>query len=272
MKTLSAEGVKFATSADGSRIAYEITGSGPVVVCIFGAICHRNFMPVRKDVKILSRHFRVVNYDRRGRGDSTEASPWSLDRELEDIEALVAANGGKAVLYGHSSGAVLALEATLKLGPMIEGAVVYDASYVSDEADRTEFLSLENRVRRLLDEKKPGKALKTFLGGIGMPKGFVALLPLFPGWGHMKRLAHTLIYDTSLTHDFAPVDRFRAIRNRVLVLAGGKNPPSIRRVYDQLRQAIPECGYDLLPDHDHMVSMEVLVPYFRRLIASPSGS
>lgn len=266
MKTRDAAGLRFVTSADGSRIAHEVSGSGPLIVCVFGAICHRRFLPVRKDATILSKHFRVVNYDRRGRGDSTEASPWTPDRELEDIEALIAANGGKAFLYGHSSGAVLALEATLRLGPLVAGTMIYDASYVGDEADRAVFLALEGRVRGLLGEERRGKALTTFLRGIGMPKALVALLPFFPGWGVMKRLAHTLVYDLVLTHDFAPVERFRAIQRRVLVLAGGKNPPSIRRVYDQLRHAIPGCESELLPKHDHMVSMDVLVPHLQRFV------
>jgi pimeloyl-ACP methyl ester carboxylesterase len=254
------------TSADGTRIAYDVEGSGPLVVSIFGAICHRNFDPVKGDVKALSRHFKVINYDRRGRGDSAESSDWSLERELEDLEALIAANGGKAILYGHSSGAVLALEATLKLGAMVERAIVYDPSYVGDQADKDGFLRLESEVRAWIAKDRPGRALRVFLRGIGMPRFFVALLPFLPGWDTMKALAPTLLYDMALTHDYAPVDRFRSINRPVLLLAGGKNPPSILQVHESLRQAIPDCQSEILENQDHMANMKFLIPYFLKFV------
>ncbi len=252
--------VQFVVSADGSRIAYETTGSGPLMVCIFGAICHRKFFPVRRDVQELAKEFTVVNYDRRGRGESNENSTWSLAREIEDIAALLEAHGGKAILYGHSSGAVIALEAALMLNERVEKVVLYDPSYVSNPSDKKEFLTLKAEVEHLLSIGKRSQALKTFLAGIGMPALFVALLPFFPGWTTMKKMAHTIMYDISVTEDLVPVDRLQYIRRPTLLLAGGKSPQSIQEVFRTLAQTIPQCESSLVADQDHMVSMNAILP------------
>lgn len=97
------------TSRDGTVLAYDVYGSGPALIYITGAICFRSFMPIVQDAKAFAKEFTVYNYDRRGRGDSGNTLPWSVAGEVEDIEALIDAAGGKAYLYGHSSGAVLAL-------------------------------------------------------------------------------------------------------------------------------------------------------------------
>src|SRR5687767_14966693 len=107
-------------SKDGTTLAYDVYGSGPALIYITGASCFRNFMPVVQDAKAFAHEFTVYNYDRRGRGDSTDTQPYAIEREVEDIEALIDAAGGKASLYGHSSGAVLALEAALRLGDKID--------------------------------------------------------------------------------------------------------------------------------------------------------
>lgn len=107
-------------SNDGTTLAYDIYGDGPPLIFITGASCFRNFMPVLKDAKAFAKEFAVYNYDRRGRGDSTDTAPYAIEREIEDIAALIDVAGGKANLYGHSSGAVLALEAALRLPGKID--------------------------------------------------------------------------------------------------------------------------------------------------------
>ena len=91
-----------ATSRDGTQIAHERTGSGPVLVFVTGAVCHRRFAPIRQDVKAFAEQFRVTTYDRRGRGDSGDTDAWSSEKEIEDLEAVIDAVGGRALLYGHS--------------------------------------------------------------------------------------------------------------------------------------------------------------------------
>ncbi len=260
---MSSSQPRFVTSPDGTRIAYDVYGEGPdkpVLIYITGAICFRRFMPIVGDAKVFAQRFTVYNYDRRGRGDSGDAQPWSVDREVDDIEALIDAAGGSAVLYGHSSGAVLALEAALRLGSKVTRAIVYDAPYVPDEAERTSFTALGTRVDALLAAGQNAAAVKAFVTGIGMPKIMAWLLPLFPGWKTMKALAPTLAYDIALTRDLPPVDRFANIAVPVKVMAGAKSPKGVVQVAERLAQAIPGAALTAMPGQDHMVSAKVLLP------------
>ncbi len=97
------------TSRDGTQIAFDRLGDGPPVIVVGGAMCDRASM--RPTAEELAKHFAVFNYDRRGRGHSGDTSPYAVERETEDIGALVAESGGAASVYGHSSGAGLALHA-----------------------------------------------------------------------------------------------------------------------------------------------------------------
>jgi pimeloyl-ACP methyl ester carboxylesterase len=260
---MSSPQTQFVTSRDGTRIALDVYGEDPgkpVLIYITGAICFRKFMPVVGDAKIFAQRFMVYNYDRRGRGDSGNASTWSVDREVDDIEALIDAAGGSAVLYGHSSGAVLALEAALRLGSKVTRAIVYDVPYVHDEAEKVSFTALGLRVDGLLAAGQNAAALKAFVTGIGMPKVMALLLPLFPGWKSMKALAPTLAYDIALTRDLPPVDRFARIAVPVKVMAGAKNPAGIVQVAETLARAIPGATLTVMQGQDHMVSAKVLLP------------
>src|SRR5260221_14076894 len=108
------------TSKDGTRIAYDKIGRGPAVILVAGALCSRSFWSGPELAELLAPHFMVYNYDRRGRGDSGDTKPYAVEREVEDIEALIDEAGGAAYLYGHSSGAALALEAALRRGGKVE--------------------------------------------------------------------------------------------------------------------------------------------------------
>jgi pimeloyl-ACP methyl ester carboxylesterase len=250
------------TSKDGTSIAYDVYGSGdkPALIYITGASCFRNFFPIKADAKAYAQEFTVYNYDRRGRGDSGDNSPWRVEREVEDIEALVGAAGGKAALYGHSSGAVLALEAALRLGDKVERVVVYDTPYVHDEEEKAQYGAMTDGVLALLKQGKKAAAMKAFLSGIGMPKAFVFLLPLFPGWKGMKALANTLAYDIALTRDLPPVERFAQITVPVKVMVGEKSPGRMQGVAEQLAKAIPGAEMKVMKGQDHMIGAKVLLP------------
>jgi pimeloyl-ACP methyl ester carboxylesterase len=256
---------RYVTSADGTRIAYDVYGatpgteSKPALIYITGASCFRNFFPIVADAKAFAKEFTVTNYDRRGRGESGDASPWSVEREVEDIEALLGAAGGKAALYGHSSGAVLALEAALRLGDKVERVVVYDTPYVHDEEEKREYGAMADGVLALLKQGKKAEAMKAFLKGIGMPKAFVFLLPLFPGWKGMKALANTLAYDIALTRDLPPVERFAKIAVPVKVLVGEKSPGRMQGVAESLAKAIPGARRKVMQGQDHMIGAKVLM-------------
>lgn len=253
--------MKTTTSKDGTTLAYDVVGSGPALVYITGAICFRKFSPVANDVKAFAKEFTVYNYDRRGRGDSGNTLPWSLDREIEDIEAIIDAAGGKACLYGHSSGAVLALEATMRLGDKVQKTILYDASNVHDQTEKAEYAGLRNRTQALLDAGKNGAAVKNFLTEIGMSKAFIALLPLFPGWKTMKALAPTLMYDIAITGDVPPVDRAARITTPLFIMVGGKSPTALHNVADQLARAVPHAQHVVVDGQDHMVSASAVLPH-----------
>ncbi len=253
-------GFRTANSRDGTTIAYEVTGGGPPLVYVTGAICHRTFRPVRQGASVFSQSFQVLSYDRRGRGDSTDTAPWSLDREVEDLEALIDTIGGRVFLYGHSSGAVLALHAAQRLAPKVEAVVLYDASWVADEADAARYSQVCAGVNALLDERRGGAAIKRFLVGIGMPRLFAALLPFTPGWRRLVALAPTLRYDMSLTGAPPPLDVAAMVRVPTHVMVGERSPEELHRVADALGATIPGATRETLAGQDHMVSEEVLLP------------
>jgi pimeloyl-ACP methyl ester carboxylesterase len=116
--------MKTTRSKDGTKLAYDVYGSGPALIYITGASSFRSFKPIMQDVKVLAKEFTVYNYDRHGRGDSRSTLSYSLEREVEDIEVMIDAAGGKAYLYGHSSGAVLALEAAMRLSDKVQKVVM----------------------------------------------------------------------------------------------------------------------------------------------------
>ncbi|MFD3746311.1 alpha/beta fold hydrolase [Nocardia sp. NPDC058633] len=252
--------MRMATSKDGTELAYDVSGQGPALVYITGATCFRRFRPVLADVGVFATKFTVYNYDRRGRGDSADVLPYAIEREVDDIEAVVDAAGGRAILYGHSSGAALALEAAVRMPDKIDRVVIYDAPYVHDEAERAAYAELAQKVYALLDEGRNARALKAFLSGIGMPRAFVALLPLFPGWKTMKALAPTLRYDIGITETLPPVERFASIQVPVNVVVGGKNPAGMQQVARELASAIPRAAHRVLAGQDHMVSAAALLP------------
>ena len=252
--------MKTTKSKDGTTLAYDVYGSGPALVYITGASCFRSFMPIVQDAKAFASEFTVYNYDRRGRGDSGNTLPYSLEREVEDIEAMIDAAGGKAYLYGHSSGAVLALEAAMRLGDKLQKVVMYDPSYVHDETEKAEYGRLSQRIYKLLEEGKNAEAMTGFLKGIGMPKVFVFLLRFMPGWKTMVALAPTLAYDIALTKDLPPVERAPKVTVPTQIIVGQKSPVRIHGVADQLNKAIPGATFAILAGQDHMVSAKALLP------------
>jgi pimeloyl-ACP methyl ester carboxylesterase len=254
-------------SKDGTTLAYDVYGNGPALIYITGARCFRSFIPVVRDAKTFAESFTVFNYDRRGRGDSTNSHPYAVEREVEDIAALIDAAGGRASLYGHSSGAVLALEAALRLSDRVNGVVMYDPPYVCDEREKADYDSLSNKVNALLEAGKNARAMRTFLKGIGMPPGFVSLLRFIPGWRTMKRLAPTLAYDIALTRDFPPVERASRVTVPVQIVVGDRSPSGMHEVARRLADAIPNATLHRLADQDHLVSASVLLPLLERFLS-----
>ena len=260
---MSKQPAKSCTSKDGTTIAYEMRGSGEKLLCIFGATCYKDYFAVQSDIKEFAKHFSVINYDRRGRGESGGRGSWTIDKELDDIEALIEAVGAPVHLYGHSSGAVLALEAGLRFPEKVKTVTVYDVSYVSSVAEQQEYRALKERVEKLLQNGDHGAALKVFLQGIGMPRLFSLILPLMPGWRQLKKLAPTLRHDIALTEVLPPAGRLARLKVPSLILVGEKNPPSLMANYRLLTRSIPGARGKSYPGKDHLASAAVFIDDIR---------
>jgi pimeloyl-ACP methyl ester carboxylesterase len=252
--------MKTIQSKDGTTLAYDVYGSGPALILISGATCFRSFEPVLYDAKVFAEEFTVYNYDRRGRGDSGNTLPYSIEREVEDIEAMIDAAGGTAYVYGHSSGAILALEAAMRLGDKVSKLVMYDLSYVHDEADQNEFKELSQGLYALLDNDENEKAISLFLEGIGIPKEVIAGMQQSPQWATMIALAPTLAYDTTLASDLPPIERASRLTTPAQIIVGEESPATIHEVANQLIEAIPNVKYTKLAGQDHMANPEVVLP------------
>lgn len=148
------------TSKDGTTIAYTKYGSGPLVILVSGAMGFRQLGFLKPLAELLSQHFTVIDYDRRGRGESSDTPPYSVEREIEDIDALIKANGGSAHLFGLSSGAILALRATAA-GLSVNKLALYEPPFTAKTMG-TQFSAAEKEVSQLVAEGKRGKAVDYF--------------------------------------------------------------------------------------------------------------
>ena len=192
------------TSADGTTIAYDRTGSGPPLVLVVGAFCDRK--TTKQLSTRLADRFSVFEYDRRGRGDSGDTPPYAVDREVEDLAAVLAAAGGAAPVYGHSSGAVLALDAA-SWGMAITGLLAYEPPYTTPDDGTPSDLGVH--VAALIASGERAEAVETFLTeAAGVPASFLPTIRNGPDFAGMVAIAHTLPYDLTICGDGrVPKDR-----------------------------------------------------------------
>jgi pimeloyl-ACP methyl ester carboxylesterase len=253
------------TSADGTIIAFDQIGAGPPLVLVSGGACDRGV-----DARIaegLAAHFTVLNYDRRGRGDSTDTPPYAVEREIEDLEVLLAAAGGSPVVVGLSSGGVLAAHAAAA-GLSIGHLVVWEPPFRLDAAAQRAALEYGERLRALLAEGRRGDALELFMTQVGLPAEAIAGIRRSPYWELGERLAPTLAYDAAVMGDGSiPAERYAAINAPTAVFTGGASPDWFRDAGRAAADAIPGATYRELPGQTHDVHPEVLAPAVRELTA-----
>jgi pimeloyl-ACP methyl ester carboxylesterase len=195
------------TSKDGTKIAYDKTGQGPTVILVSGALQYRAFgQGMAQLADLLAPHFTVIHYDRRGRGDSSDTLPYAVDREIEDIEALIDANGGTAFLYGISSGAALAMQAAVKLGSgKVKKLAMYEAPYNDEETARAGWVQYRQDIDALLAQNRKGDTVIRFMMLVGMPAEHAEGIRQIPEWPLFESIGHTLAYDAATTGDEAAV-------------------------------------------------------------------
>lgn len=253
-----------AVSRDGTRIAYERTGSGPAVILVDGALCSRQMGPMGALAELLAGRFTVYRYDRRGRGQSGDTRPYAVEREVEDLAALIDDAGAPAYVYGTSSGAALALEAA-NHGLPIKALALYEAPFIVDDTRSPLLDDYGAELQRCLDANRPGDAVAHFMKAVGMPAPMVFVMRAMPMFAKLKRVAHTLPYDFAVVADsqrgrpLSP-DRWSAYRGPTLVMMGGKSPDWMRNANTSLAAVLPNAELRTLPGQTHMVSEKAVAP------------
>ena len=260
------------TSRDGTRIAFERMGSGPSLILVDGALCSRAFGPMPKLAPLLAKTFRVYFYDRRGRGESADTRPYSKEREVEDLDALIGEAGGSAFVLGLSSGASLALEAAAS-GLAIEKLAVYEPPYMVRPADSARHASADHQgqLERLIAAGARGDAVKYFMRDmVGVPAFFVFLMRFMPGvWSKLEAAASTLPYDAAIMGNFSlPTQRLAAVRAPTLVMGGGKSEARLRAAVQAAAKAVPNAQLRTLKGQTHNVSPEALTPVVTEFFAA----
>jgi len=259
--SMRATATKQAISRDGTPIAYETSGTGPALILVDGALCSRSFGPMPKLAPRLAKHFTVYMYDRRGRGESGDRQPYSREREVEDLAALIQEAGGSAFLLGLSSGGALALEAAAS-GLGIRKVAVYEPPYVG-ASGHGGGAQHERQLDRLLAAGDRGGAVRYFMTTmVGAPAAVVIIMRLMPWiWRKLQAVAHTLPYDAAVMNEFeVPTARLSAISVPTLVLHGSKTDARLQRAARSVAEAVPEAQSLTLAGQTHNVSPAVLAP------------
>jgi pimeloyl-ACP methyl ester carboxylesterase len=237
-------------SADGTTIAFDRRGAGAPVILIGGAFNDRT--TVAGLASVLAGDFTTIAYDRRGRGDSTDAEKYAVEREVEDVAALIEHVGGHASVFGHSSGAILALEAAVS-GLPLDRVVAYEPPFVVGDRELAKE-DLADRVRARIDAGDRDGAVTLFLTeGADTPAAVVAGMRTEPVWGWFSGLAHTLPYDLALGGGLPPSGRLAKIAVPTLVIGGGTSPRWFRSAARAVAEIVPDARYETLEGQDHGV-------------------
>lgn len=245
-------------SKDGTLIAFDSVGKGPVVILVSGAFIDRSHNFNVELSKFLSAKFSVINYDRRGRGNSGNTTPYAVQREIEDLEALIRLAGGSAYVLGVSSGAVLAMQA-VKFGLPIAKLALFEPPFMVNEADRPP-VDHEQQLNRFIAAGQRVEATKYFMTKVmGMPAIVPLLMRLTPYWPRSVALAHTLPYESAIMRDFSlPEDLLVEIQVPTLVLGGSKSARPLRDAVWAVAEKIPNAEGQLLEGQAHNIAPKVL--------------
>src|ERR687885_330475 len=253
------------TSADGTTIAVDRTGSGPALVLVAPALATRTaFAPL---AKLLAPHFTVYAYDRRGRGDSGDTPPHAADREVEDLLAVIRAAGGSANVFGHSSGAVLALDAAAR-GVGVTKLALYEPPFIVDgepmPADFAEQLAA------LVAADRRGDALALWMRStVRMSEEAIAQARIQPWWPAVEAVGHPHPYDATITIPYMtgrplPAQRWSKVTMPTLVLDGELSPSFLREGAKALAGILPNATSNTFPGQGHGAPPEMVAPVLTR--------
>jgi pimeloyl-ACP methyl ester carboxylesterase len=240
------------TSKDGTRIAFDQSGEGPAIILVVGAFNDRaTGAPL---ARFLEQHFTMVNYDRRGRGESGDTAPYAIEREIEDLDALIAQTGGSACIFGYSSGATLALRAAAQ-GLAISRLALYDPPPTGTKAGE-----LAPQLSPLIMAGRRGEAVELFQReAVGIPAAVVAQMRNAPFRPALEKMAHTLVYESTILGAL-PTSMIASVRVPTLVIDGEGSPEVMRRAAQSLADALPEGRYRTLKGQGHDIVPAVVGP------------
>jgi pimeloyl-ACP methyl ester carboxylesterase len=248
-----------AISADGTTLAFDQFGDGAPVIMVAGAFNTRS--ATEPLARALASDVRVLNYDRRGRGESGDTAPYSIDREIDDIEALIAIAGGSASVFGYSSGANLALKAAAR-GLAITKLALYEPPFRPDDSYPALSADLPDRLAELVAAGRRGDAVELYqTEAVGIPPEVVAEFRAAPFRPALETLAHTLVYDATIVGDLSlPAELLTSLQTPTLVLSGGESPPFLRAAARAVAEALPNGRLATLPGQTHDIRPEAVAP------------
>lgn len=266
------------TSADGTRIAYDRYGeSGPVVILVNGAMSFRKFKKFEQIATSLSEHCTVLNYDRRGRGDSGPAGPVSVQHEVDDIAALIETVGGRASLWGWSSGGAVALRAAAA-GIGVEKLVLYETPFKTDPDAKYPTEDYGTRLDEIVAEGNPHRAARHFMrNGIGMPAPLVPVMAAMPMFRKFARNGLTLPFDyAALGEDNMKGQPLRpeewaTVTCPTLVAYGSKTYPALKHASKALAEVLPNATLRELPGQNHNIAPSAIVPVLAEFVAGSAA-
>jgi pimeloyl-ACP methyl ester carboxylesterase len=245
------------TSRDGTTIAYSMAGAGPALILVDGALCSRNFGPMPGYSAKLADQFTVYWYDRRGRGESGDTAPFSIEKEIDDLTAILAVAGGSAYAMGTSSGAALVLQGATR-GLAFKKMILYEAPFVAPGKDGKTASDHVKALWELVRADERGAAVRYFMCDVvGMPKVVGYLFALFPMWSKLKAVAHTLPYDLTIMADTAILDgKAKGVTIPTLVAGGAKSPESLMDAVKRVHAAVPGSELRWLEGQTHNLGAE----------------
>ncbi len=251
------------TSKDGTTIAYEATGDGPALILVDGALSTSRGESKPELVASLAPRFTVYNYDRRGRGQSGDTQPYTVEREIEDIDALIEQAGGEAFLFGHSSGGCLALEAAGALGDRVTRVAVYEAPWNDDPAVQKAWGDYLSGLREALASGRRGDAVALFMSYLGTPPEQIAAMREAPFWPSFEAIAPTLAYDHSEIMGptaAVPKEELANIEVPVLAICGDASPAFMCTTAHTIGRAVRHGEFRALEGQTHAVPPNVIAP------------
>ncbi|KYD02701.1 hypothetical protein B4102_0296 [Heyndrickxia sporothermodurans] len=245
-------------SKDGTKIAYKKQGTGPSLILVASAAAdHKDAEQLAEQ---LANHFTVYNYDRRGRDQSTDSSNYAVEREVEDIEALINEAGGNSFLFGSSSGAVLALEAANLLKDKVTKLFMYEPPFIIDESRPRVPANYVQQLNNLISEGKRNEAVEYYMReALGIPAEYLEYMKADPSWKSMEEMAHTLVYDGMIMGETQsgkslPVDRWE-VTVPTCVMVGENSEPYFHEAAKSLVGLLHQAKYQLLSGQDHSAVM-----------------